>query len=129
MSRTPGTAPGMINLTQLSVCGRLDGFQPSQGMNFSILLRIAFLNAFSYHPDIIGFASLGCKDTLCNIERTGEFVWNLATRSLAEAMNACCAEVDSSISEFSLSGVTPKILKACRSPSGDLESRCIRVQD
>jgi flavin reductase (DIM6/NTAB) family NADH-FMN oxidoreductase RutF len=71
------------------------------------LAPYSFFNAFSYHPHIIGFASLGRKDTLCNIERTGEFVWNLATRSLADAMNTTCAEVESSISEFALSGLTP----------------------
>ena len=33
------------------------------------------------------------KDTTANILETGEFVWNLATRSLAEAMNTSCAAV------------------------------------
>ena len=30
-------------------------------------------------PPIVGFASIGAKDTLRNIEETGEFVCNLAT--------------------------------------------------
>ena len=49
------------------------------------LAPYSFFNAFNYTPPIIGFASIGYKDTVRNIEQTGEFVWNLATRPLAEA--------------------------------------------
>ncbi|HSN70397.1 MAG TPA: flavin reductase, partial [Steroidobacteraceae bacterium] len=49
------------------------------------LAPYSFFNAFNYKPPIIGFASIGYKDTVRNIEQTGEFVWNLATRPLAEA--------------------------------------------
>ncbi|HCE29909.1 MAG TPA: Asp/Glu/hydantoin racemase, partial [Comamonadaceae bacterium] len=41
------------------------------------------------------------------IEATGEFVWNLATRSLADAMNQSCAAVPPEVSEFDLTGLTP----------------------
>ena len=44
------------------------------------LAPYSFFNAFNYVPPIIGFSSQGRKDTLKNIEATGEFVWNLATR-------------------------------------------------
>ena len=52
------------------------------------LAPYSFFNLFNYRPPIIGFASVGWKDSVTNIEATGEFVWNLATRPLAEAMNA-----------------------------------------
>ena len=55
------------------------------------LAPYSFFNAFNYTPPLIGFSSIGRKDTLRNIEQTGEFVWNLATRPLAEAMNISCA--------------------------------------
>jgi flavin reductase (DIM6/NTAB) family NADH-FMN oxidoreductase RutF len=71
------------------------------------LAPYSFFNAFNYTPPIIGFASVGAKDTLRNIEQTGEFVWNLATRSLAEAMNQTCAAVPPEVSEFGLAGLTP----------------------
>ena len=71
------------------------------------LAPYSFFNAFSYVPPIVGFASIGTKDTLRNIEATGEFVWNLATRSLAEAMNQSCAAVPPEVSEFDLTGLTP----------------------
>ena len=51
------------------------------------LAPYSFFNAFNYIPPIIGFCSVGRKDSLNNIEQTGEFVWNLATRPLAEQMN------------------------------------------
>lgn len=71
------------------------------------LAPYSFFNAFNYVPPIVGFASIGTKDTLRNIEATGEFVWNLATRSLAKAMNQSCAAVPPEVSEFDLTGLTP----------------------
>ena len=71
------------------------------------LAPYSFFNAFNYIPPIIGFCSIGRKDSLNNIEATGEFVWNLATRTLAEAMNQSCAPVGPEVDEFELSGLTP----------------------
>lgn len=52
------------------------------------LAPYSFFNAFNYTPPIVGFASIGYKDSVRNIETTGEFVWNLVSRDLAESMNA-----------------------------------------
>ncbi len=71
------------------------------------LAPYSFFNAFNYTPPIVGFASIGYKDTVRNVEQTGEFVWNLTTRALAEAMNQTCAPVRPDISEFALAGLTP----------------------
>ncbi len=71
------------------------------------LAPYSFFNVFNYRPPIIGFASIGWKDTVCNIEATGEFVWNLVTRPLAEAMNATAAPAPPEHDEFALAGVTP----------------------
>ncbi|ONM45572.1 Asp/Glu/hydantoin racemase [Halopseudomonas pachastrellae] len=71
------------------------------------LAPYSFFNAFNYTPPIIGFASIGHKDSLSNIEQTGEFVWNLATLPLAEAMNQSCAAVGPEVDEFALAGLTP----------------------
>ena len=71
------------------------------------LAPYSFFNAFNYTPPIIGFASVGRKDSLNNIEQTGEFAWNLATRPLAEAMNQSCAAVAPEVDEFALSQLTP----------------------
>ncbi|MGE8386956.1 MAG: flavin reductase family protein [Pseudomonas sp.] len=70
------------------------------------LAPYSFFNAFNYIPPIIGFCSVGRKDSLNNIEQTGEFVWNLATRPLAEQMNQSCAAVPADVNEFQLSSLT-----------------------
>ena len=80
------------------------------------LAPYSFFNAFNYVPPIIGFASIGYKDTLRNIEETGEFVWNLTTRALAEAMNQSCAAVGPDVSEFALAGLTPLASTAVAPP-------------
>ncbi|MFV0623642.1 flavin reductase family protein [Sphingomonas sp. ac-8] len=67
------------------------------------LAPYSFFNAFNYQPPLIGFASQGRKDSLANCEATGEFVWNLATRAQAEAMNASSAATDAD--EFALAGL------------------------
>jgi flavin reductase (DIM6/NTAB) family NADH-FMN oxidoreductase RutF len=71
------------------------------------LAPFSFFNAFSYTPPIIGFSCSGPKDTLRNAEETGEFVWNLATREVAEKMNATSATVSYETDEFALAGLTP----------------------
>ena len=71
------------------------------------LAPYSFFNAFNYTPPIVGFSSIGRKDTLLNVEQTGEFCWNLATRPLAEAMNQSCAAVPPEVNEFELAGLTP----------------------
>ncbi|MGJ7475253.1 flavin reductase family protein [Pseudomonas fulva] len=70
------------------------------------LAPYSFFNAFNYIPPIIGFCSVGRKDSLNNIEQTGEFVWNLATRPLADQMNLSCSAVAPEVNEFDLSGLT-----------------------
>lgn len=71
------------------------------------LAPYSFFNAFNYTPPIVGFASVGRKDSLNNIEATREFVWNLVTRELADAMNQSCAPVPPDVDEFRLAGLTP----------------------
>ncbi len=71
------------------------------------LAPYSFFNAFNYRPPIVGFSSIGYKDSVRNIEATGEFGWNLATRPLADAMNASCAHVAPDVDEFDLARLTP----------------------
>ncbi len=80
------------------------------------LAPYSFFTAFNYIPPIVGFTSIGRKDSLNNVEETGEFVWNLVTRQLAHAMNASCAPVPSNINEFELAAVTPAESKVVRPP-------------
>lgn len=76
----------------------------------------SFFTAFNYVPPIVGFSSIGYKDSVRNIEQTGEFVWNLVTRSLAQAMNQTCAAVAPEVSEFELAGLTPMASRLVAAP-------------
>ena len=80
------------------------------------LAPYSFFNAFNYTPPLIGFASLGLKDTVRNIQANGEFVWNLATRPLAEAMNLSCAAVPPEVDEFALAGLVTAPSRLVRPP-------------
>jgi flavin reductase (DIM6/NTAB) family NADH-FMN oxidoreductase RutF len=83
------------------------GWISTKGADGSVnLAPYSFFNCFNYRPPIIGFASVGAKDTLRNAQETGVFVWNLATRGLAEAMNTSSASVGYGTDEFEAAGLT-----------------------
>lgn len=85
------------------VAPRPIGWISSMSKNGALnLAPYSFFNAFSYKPPIIGFASVGWKDTAQNIEETGEFVWNLASVNQASAVNATSENVPHGQSEFDL---------------------------
>lgn len=91
------------------------------------LAPYSFFNLFSYTPPIIGFASLGYKDSLRNVERTREFVWNLVTKPLTAQMNATSANVAADIDEFALAGLTAvpsKIIGAPRVAQSPVNFEC-----
>ncbi len=71
------------------------------------LAPYSFFNLFNYKPPIVGFASVGWKDSVDNVRATGEFAWNLATWPLAQAMNATSAAVPATQDEFELAQLTP----------------------
>jgi flavin reductase (DIM6/NTAB) family NADH-FMN oxidoreductase RutF len=96
------------------------------------LAPYSFFNAFNYVPPLIGFSSIGRKDSLNNIEANGEFVWNLVTRRLAEAMNQTCEGVPPEVDEFALAGLTPapsrllSVPRVLESPVS-FECRCTQI--
>jgi flavin reductase (DIM6/NTAB) family NADH-FMN oxidoreductase RutF len=83
------------------------GWVSTQGTDGSVnLAPYSFFNAFNYTPPIIGFSSVGAKDSLRNVRETREFVWNIATTETAEKMNQSCAAVPYGTDEFNLAGLT-----------------------
>src|SRR5271166_1584948 len=56
------------------------------------------------------------KDTLRNVEETGEFVINVVSDTIAMAANAASADVGPEVSEFQLSGLTPVPSEAVQPP-------------
>jgi flavin reductase (DIM6/NTAB) family NADH-FMN oxidoreductase RutF len=96
------------------------------------LAPYSFFNGFSSAPPIVGFSSEGRKDSLRNAEATGEFVCNLATHDLAQAMNRTSAPVAAGVDEMELAGlerapsrhVRPP--RVARSPAA-LECRVLQI--
>ena len=70
------------------------------------LAPYSFFGVFSANPKIIAFSSESYKDTIRNIEETGEFTWNLTSQALAQAMNRSSAPVSPGVNEFELAGLT-----------------------
>jgi len=73
----------------------------------------------------------GRKDTVTNIEQTGEFVYNMATYDLRMAMNATSAEVPPEVDEFVLAGLTkaPSIrVRPCRVSESPVQFECRHYQ-
>jgi flavin reductase (DIM6/NTAB) family NADH-FMN oxidoreductase RutF len=61
-------------------------------------------------------ASGVAKDTLRNVRETKEFVVNVVTYELREAMNLTSGEYDPSVNEFQLANLTPQPSKIVRPP-------------
>jgi len=71
------------------------------------------------------------KDTVVNIEETGEFVYNMATYDLRDAVNRSASDVPPEVDEFELAGVTkaPSIrVKPCRVAESPVQFECLYYQ-
>jgi flavin reductase (DIM6/NTAB) family NADH-FMN oxidoreductase RutF len=65
----------------------------------------SFFNAVAERPPIVAFSSVGYKDAVAFIEETREFVCNLATYDLREAMNQTSAPLPRGSDEMSFAGL------------------------
>ncbi|MGB1160587.1 MAG: flavin reductase family protein [Alphaproteobacteria bacterium] len=70
------------------------------------LAPYSFFNLIADAPFMVMFSTSGHKDSFNNAVATGEFVWNLVTQDLADAMNRSAKTVDAGIDEFELAGVS-----------------------
>lgn len=77
------------------------------------LAPFSYFTGCSTNPPVVCFCSAVRsgpqvqKDTLLNIEATGEFVVNIVSEEFAEQMNMTAAEAAPDVDEFVLSGLTP----------------------
>jgi flavin reductase (DIM6/NTAB) family NADH-FMN oxidoreductase RutF len=76
------------------------------------LAPFSFFTGIGANPPAVCFcpsnrADGSHKDTLVNIEATGEFVVNVAPEAIAEQMNLSSGEYTPDVDEFALSGLTP----------------------
>lgn len=70
------------------------------------LAPYSFFNAFSTHPFLVWFSSEGPKDSVTFARETGEFVANLVSADLFDAMNASSVDAPRGSSEFDYAGLT-----------------------
>src|SRR5207245_5965364 len=77
------------------------------------LAPFSFFNAFGANPPVVVFSPTlrrdgSRKDTLRNVEATGQFVLNAAVEPLAEKMNLSSKDLPYGQSEVELTGLTLK---------------------
>ena len=65
----------------------------------------SYFNIVSTNPPIVHFTQTGRKDTLTNVEASGEFVINIVSAELTEAMNLTAADFPPDEDEFTWAGL------------------------
>jgi flavin reductase (DIM6/NTAB) family NADH-FMN oxidoreductase RutF len=102
------------------------------------LAAFSFFTAVSANPPVIAFSPMvrgsdgQRKDTLRNIEATGEFVVNIVSENFVERMNLTSPEYPPDIDEFVVSGLTPLPSDRVRPPrvaesKASMECRLVQV--
>ena len=76
----------------------------------------SFFTVAGVDPPVVQFTSVGRKDSVRNIEATGEFVVCLATESLFEQVNATGTNFDNDTSEFDTVGLVRERSAMVRPP-------------
>jgi flavin reductase (DIM6/NTAB) family NADH-FMN oxidoreductase RutF len=69
------------------------------------LAPYSYFNGINSRPALVMFSSEGFKDSVAFVEATGEFVCNLATWDLREAMNATAAPLPRGVNEMQRAGL------------------------
>jgi flavin reductase (DIM6/NTAB) family NADH-FMN oxidoreductase RutF len=98
------------------------------------LAPYSFFNAVCEIPPIVYFSSKGRKDSLRNVQTTGEFVANLVTEDLASEMNLSAAEIEHGTDEMALARLEAAPSTVVRPPrvaraAAALECRLLSIQE
>lgn len=81
------------------------------------LAPYSFFNAFAETPPVIGFCTSHVrKDSVNNIDETGEFVANFCGADLAQEMNITSASVDPDVDEMKLAGLDAAVSTLVKPP-------------
>ena len=100
------------------------------------LAPYSFFNGMGSAPPVVVFGSNnpgpgGPKDSLRNIEQTGEFVVNIATITLKEQMNATSATLPPEVDEFIHAGLekaASRLVKPPRVAASPIHLECRHMQ-
>ncbi len=80
------------------------------------LAPYSFFNAVSDRPHYVMFSSNNIKDSVRNIQETGEFTCSMSTWDTRDAMNVTSAPVPPEVDEFPLSSLTAAPSKFVKPP-------------
>ena len=100
------------------------------------LAPYSFFNGVATAPPMVMFASNGrqphgAKDSLANVEETGEFVANLATWDLRDAMNRSSAPLGPDVDEFAFAGLEAlpaTLVRPARVAGAPVHLECVHHQ-
>jgi flavin reductase (DIM6/NTAB) family NADH-FMN oxidoreductase RutF len=101
------------------------------------LAPFSFFTAVCPKPPVICFCNSirprdgSKKDTLRNVEATGEFVVNVVSEEFAQQMAVCSGEYPPDVSEFDISGLTPiasDLVKPPRVKESHVQMECRLLQ-
>lgn len=100
------------------------------------LAPYSFFQGIATDPPMVMFVSMGDqpygpKDTVTNIEATGEFVCNMSTWDLRDQMNISCAAVPAEVDEMEIAGLEkePSVLvKPPRVKASPIHLECTHYQ-
>ena len=92
------------------------------GQGIVNLAPFSFFNVVSVNPPILGFSPLldgtgKSKDTLNNIRKTREFVVNVVSHQIADAMNQTSAPFEHHVNELEQAGLTAMPSSLVKPPS------------
>ncbi len=97
------------------------------------LAPFSFFTGICANPPVVCFSPTfrasdgGLKDTLRNVQATGEFVVNVVSEDFAAQMNTCSAEFPPEVNEFEVSALTPipsEIVKPPRVAESHIQMEC-----
>ena len=80
------------------------------------LAPYSFFNAISDQPHYVMFSSKNIKDSVRNVQETGEFTCSLSTWDTRDGMNVSSAPVPADVDEFPISNLTAAASKFVKPP-------------
>ena len=119
LSNAPGFKRSIFNAI---VAPRPIGWISSMSTDGRVnLAPFSHFNLVSTAPPVLIFscntpADRPEKDSIANVRATGEFVYNLVTRALVEAMNTTSTPVPRGVDEFELAGLEKAACNQVRPP-------------
>jgi len=111
-----GAGPTYSWLTSVVVPRPIAWVSTTSATGIDNLAPHSFFTVSSQDPPVVQFTSVGRKDSLRNVEETGEFVVNIATEALALIVNQTATNYPREQGEFDAVGVERELSARVRPP-------------